>query len=453
MNGAPIHRRIIAAVAALVLGCAGVAARAQPAQDDALKVLDNPGGGQVVYGTIDGKHSAQSAMALMLKTVHGHFGGRPQVSKVFQVRGSSSYGAFFTLIASTQGGKAIAGEVIVDVPPGGQPAGALLYDEADRFGKTAPALLRALGQAWQAAHPAAAPGAAAAPAGQAQPLRMQTAGDRSASIGLPEGWQLLNVSGGQVSAEGPNGEKIGLGIIVGPIRDPAGAQNPRLPPVPGAAPPITCSPRGELFDAYVCAVNQVRERNHQPPASFQLTRSRTLAAGNGQNAVEAVFDVDLHDGKGPRSGSARIGTIFTRGLPTWAMTISNSSVPKTVAAAEAATMTAIIASYSQDARVINSELQTRLGEIHAIGERSKAQAQAADERRVASARAFEAHMDNIDRQSKAMQNYTLDRSQIQDNERNGRATVSNGLADALVHADPDRYEIVPTANFLKGVDY
>jgi hypothetical protein len=427
-------------------------AQAQSESGDTLRIIDAPGGGQVVYGTIDASHTPQSAMSLMLKSVHGHFGGQPRVSKVFQVRNTHSYAAFFTLIASKQGRKAIAGEVMVDVPPGGQPAGALLYDSAERFPQSEPALLRTLGDAWKTSQltQAATP---TATAGRAAELHMQTGGDRSASIGLPEGWKLLTVSGGQLTAEGPHGEKIGLGIIIGPIRDPSNAPNAHLPPVPGAIPPITCPARGDLFEAYVCVFNQVRERNHLPAASFNLTNAKDLTPPNGPRAIQAIFDVDLHDGNGPRNGSARIGTIFTRGLPTWAMTISHSSVPKTFAAAEGATLTAILDSYSQDARVIHGELQTQLAQIHAIGERSKAQAQAADERRIASAKAFDAHMDNIDRQSKAMQNLTLDRSQIQDNDLNGRATVSNGLADALVRANPDRYQIIPAAEFLKGVDY
>jgi len=31
--------------------------------------------------------------------------------------------------------------------------------------------------------------------------------------------------------------------------------------------------------------------------------------------------------------------------------------------------------------------------------------------------------------------------------------VPNSLADALVKADPDRFQTVPTQNFLKGTDF
>jgi len=103
--------------------------------------------------------------------------------------------------------------------------------------------------------------------------------------------------------------------------------------------------------------------------------------------------------------------------------------------------------------VVKAEQGAVMQGIKAAGARAQADAQAADQRRVASAQAFDASMANIDSQSKAMQNYTLDRSQIQDNEANGRATVSNGLADALVKSDPTRYQVVPPSQFLKGIDY
>jgi hypothetical protein len=438
------------ALVALVLGASAPPLGA--AGDAALTTIDVPGGGQVVYGGIDGQQTPQGAMALMLRSVHGHFGDRPQVSKVFQVRGSDSYAAFFTLVARNQGAKPIAGEVIVDVPKGRQAAGALLYDEASRFTRSQPALLRTLGEAWKAADP---PGAEASGAAAAPPagLRLQTAGDRSAYIGLPEGWQITGVAGGQVSVAGPKGEMIGLGLIVAPIRDPTAAQNQRLPPARGAAPVITCPAGGDLFRAYVCVVNQMREARKLPQASFGLADARPLPNPRGRPAIEASYEVDLHDGRGPREGSARVMALLTPGLPTWAMAMQSASVPKPLAAAEAGIVKAIIDSYRQDPKVIDGETKRKIDEIHAIGERSRLQAQAADQRRVADSRAFSAHLDDIDRQSKAMQNYTLDQTQIQDNERNGRATVSNGMADALVRADPDRYEIVPTANFLRGVDY
>jgi len=42
---------------------------------------------------------------------------------------------------------------------------------------------------------------------------------------------------------------------------------------------------------------------------------------------------------------------------------------------------------------------------------------------------------------------------IQDNDLNARGTALNGLAEALVKADPNRFQYVQTQDFLKGIDY
>lgn len=67
--------------------------------------------------------------------------------------------------------------------------------------------------------------------------------------------------------------------------------------------------------------------------------------------------------------------------------------------------------------------------------------------------AFQAHMDNIDRFSKSFQNYQLDQTELQDNDLNARGAVPNALADALVRDFPNRYQTVPTQDFLKGSDF
>jgi hypothetical protein len=285
---------------------------------------------------------------------------------------------------------------------------------------------------------------------------MATGGDRSASIGLPAGWQITSVSGGQLTAEGPNGERVFLGIIYQQIHDPRSMQNQRLPNSGsmGRNAPLVCAYGGDLFSAFVNVNNQVRQNNQLPAGTYKLISSQKLPASQfEQQVVQAILEVDLHDGKGLRSGSVRIGAMAPRGAPTWAMTVSGSNVPKTVGDAEASTVMAIVHSYSQDARVIAGETKAVIDNIHAIGAAAAKQAAASQAAGDARNAAFHAHMDDIDRYSKSFQNYQLDRSQIQDNTLNTRGTASNGLADALVKADPDRFHYVQTQDFLKGVDY
>jgi hypothetical protein len=62
-------------------------------------------------------------------------------------------------------------------------------------------------------------------------------------------------------------------------------------------------------------------------------------------------------------------------------------------------------------------------------------------------------MDDIDRSSKMNQDYILDRSVVRDTENAARGTVSNSYADSLVRGNPDRFQIVPNQDLLKGRDY
>jgi hypothetical protein len=69
-----------------------------------------------------------------------------------------------------------------------------------------------------------------------------------------------------------------------------------------------------------------------------------------------------------------------------------------------------------------------------------------------------AQQDSNARNSQGFSNYLLDQTVIQDNNMYGNGTVGHGTAwnstaDALVKSNPDRYEIVQSPNFWKGVDY
>jgi hypothetical protein len=62
-------------------------------------------------------------------------------------------------------------------------------------------------------------------------------------------------------------------------------------------------------------------------------------------------------------------------------------------------------------------------------------------------------MDDIDRLSKSLQNYQLDQTELQDNDQNARGAVPNSHADALVKANPNRFQTVSARDFLKGADF
>ena len=417
---------------------------------DSLKFINNPGGGEVVYGSLS-PQSYQSAMGFMLRQVHGHFGDRPQVGKFVQAKDGSSVAAFFTVNAKAESGasKPVSGMVIIAIPrSGAQAMAAVLYDDATRFPRTQPALLNSLNQAWQREsqqYAESQPGGAAG--ASSQTLVQTTAGDRSASIGLAPGWHIVNVAGGYLSAVGPNGETFDIAGMFQQIHDPRSMQ--RMPYGGGGGPVLVASMNGDLFTAYNAVVNQTRQSRGKPPVTFHLISSQKV----GPQAIQAFYEVDLLDGKGMRKGNVRLDPSYMPGAPTWALSVTNSSAPQSVYAEQSVVMAAMYKSYSQDRSVIGREQQVVLNGIAAAAARSKAEGAAADARREASSAAFNQHMDDLERSSKSFQNYQLDRSQLQDNQNNTRGTIDYQTADALVKADPNRFEIITRPDFIKGVDY
>ena len=322
----------------------------------------------------------QDAMVLVLRTVHKHFGVRPEVGKFFRAGDSHSMAAFFRIGMPSAGGPSahVSGLAIVSTPAGSQPAAAVLVDDSSRFGKTGPIMMKRLGEAWRADSAKASRQAPAGAAGSTLPegsgrprqLHAATAGDRSASIGLPEGWRLTGVTHGRLSAEGPNGETINRGIILHGIHDQAPRNGGRM----RGPPPLVYPRDGDLFQAFVSVTNQIRGGERMAPATYKLVRSAVAPHSPYEaRAIQADFEVDFRDGKGLRTGKARVGVMYTRGFPMWQMNIDTWTVPKTVAAAEEPTMLAITRSYSQNSKVIMDEAHAAVDKIHQDGKATQAQ--------------------------------------------------------------------------------
>ena len=135
-------------VARLAVAVLCVTAFLTPARgQDGLKTINNPGGGQIVYGPLTGQPSLQGAMVTMLRNVHNHFGDRPEIGRFYQARGTNSAATLFTLMAKSPAGKRIRGMVIVSSAKPNQPVdAAVIYDDADRFGTTWSAMMQTLNQ-------------------------------------------------------------------------------------------------------------------------------------------------------------------------------------------------------------------------------------------------------------------------------------------------------------------
>ena len=194
------------------------------------------------------------------------------------------------------GGQPLAGLVIITMHGNNSPQVGIMYDYANHFVSSEPAMLKLISDAWQKAGPSSgelpsyAQGQApAAPHDGPELLQRVTAGDRSAVIGLPAGWHLTGVSGGQLTAEGHLEKWLGLVLYQGIVDRRYGrTQGPSF----SGRGPLVCPLSEDLFSAFTTVINQVRRNAGKTQAAFNLTSSTYLAPDGGPARPVR----DLHSG-------------------------------------------------------------------------------------------------------------------------------------------------------------
>ena len=427
--------------------------------EDGLKTINNPGGGQIVFGPLPDETSMQHAMGTMLHTLHGHFGSRPQVGKFFQTPAKDSIATFFTLTATSLGGRRVAGMVIVSMPRGTKPAAALLYDDADRFGKTLNPMLKTLNEAWHTEAAKSAPTSPSpgthGPEGVAQPLRQTGFPDNSGSIGLPAGWRITSAGGGAVHVAGPHGEEVHLGGMFQQIYDPRSPQTRGMLDYLNKAhrPYFVCPYGGDLVRSWMTVAQQAHQQNNTPAPTFRTTSGRNIQPSPYESAAVLVLgELDMNNGKGPLLASVKIGAMKPTGAQ-WALNINIVGAPKQYADEEWPTLVAMVNSYRQNGAEIQRQTNIVIQNIHDIGAAATARAEATSKANDRHNADVEARWDANAKYNESFENYQLDRVVIQDNERNERGTTGYQWGDALVRSNPERFQYVPTQDFLRGVDY
>lgn len=418
-------------------------------QPSDFKTVDNPGGGHFAYGTLTGHSTLSSGMVYMLKQVHSHFGEKPRIGKFFQSRDGNSLATFFTVSAKNQGDKPVTGLVIITMRQGQTPLGAALYDDADNFVHSEPSMLQALTAACSqkvgrdssnggADQQTSAPEHASIP-----PLHKVTTGDHSAYVSLPDDWHLNGVNGGQLTAEGPHGEQIALGLFFADIANSSKIK------ISGKTPRIVCPLKEDLFTAFVCVFNQVRQHNQKPQATFQLISTLQLPADSLDyepvRPIQAIFTVDLNDGVGLRKGSARIGAFQLKGLQLWSMTMSASNIPQKYADAENDLLMAIIKSYRPDDNVISTDPREKLPRIFKQYDQTEGNVHAPSE--------INQQTCDLAWPSNVTQKYILNLTEVRDIENDTVGMVTNRFAYQLIRSNPNQFEVAPNQQMIQDADY
>jgi hypothetical protein len=431
--------------------------------EGSLKTIDNPGGGKIVYGQVEGQSTEAGAMGVVLRALHDRYGDRPQVGKLFQVRGTNSVALFFSLVKRDPANELVAGLIIVAKSAPDHVEAALVTDEAQRFASTVNPMLKTLLSVWNPAIPGGEPNQATA-AAPIPPLRQYTLPDRSATLSLPAGWNVLPQSGGgTILAVGPNGEGVILGfpLLAMNSADPRVQQTMRFAQGPGRNTVYAQTlyyPYGrDLAQTFVDLFQTWFEKRGGRAPTLQIIGEESVPAPPPMRCAHLTGQIDSHDGRGVKE----MNTVFCSGplAPpgSYMNVVYQTAVPVALADRERALMGAILASFSVDVRVVQGQIAAIAGpeidRIHEIGSQAARQAAAAHAMNDRYNRSVEERWDSQDRRNQAFSNYLLDQTVIQDNSLHGHATVWNQTADSLVANHPQRYQYVDDSNFWKGIDY
>ena len=454
------------------LGMAFLLAACAPAlaATPGVTTIANPGGGTIAYAQLPQQHSAQGAMGKVLQYVQSAFGARPTVGKYMKSPDGNSLAATFTV---TKGGTAMAGLALVSVSAAGPGAGAVLSDTEDHLRTSLKPMLARLQQeavakggsagaqaaianaggtsssAPSATKPGAAPAASSSSSSMgtqvkasapAEKLTQTQFPDGSGSVGLPAGWKITGARQGDVTATGPHGETLRFGMAQSAI-DFSNPQSRALGRGPGGTAPgnFVAIPYGTPGDtAFKQVITQLSQKQRKPAPAITYAAVTTLPSqGGGKNYF--LQGTVTPPGGAPVTTWIEVmeGTLGQAGV--WQVNIFDVSVPPAYAGQEANTVMSMFKTYKTNDAVIMGQISVSEKQTQAITNNFMVQSQKM--------------MDASDRSTQAESNYLLGNTVISDSDLNGHGTVSDDVANALIAADPNRFQAVSSGSYVKGIDY
>jgi hypothetical protein len=470
----------------LVVGCAST-----PQAQSALNTITNPQGGTIVYGVVDGATSQAAALGSVLRSVHSSCGEKPQVGKVFRVRGTNSDAVFFTVTNHPQGNRQAAGMIIATQTGPKTVEAAMVTDDAARFNSTVNPLLTQLFGVW---HPGAAPAGGNAPSaagstasggrGAAPPMRQVTTADGTVTLSLPEGWNTV-----------PNQTGMGMATVTGPqgailmLNQYFGIWDPNNPGVQGRLRrglkfknEIDYPSNADLTKSFADIFQRIRASVGQGPAPLKVDSVQPVSGSQNQCFN---FSGQLNpDGTAMRDTKMLVCRSTPNQAGQYWLTFTKCLLPLGASDQFRATAGAIMASFKPDMRraqaianaqaapiiaqmqqtyqahqqALMSFTQSQIARTKQIGAEATARMQSTEAANEQQWAGFDQQENNISRQGQGFSNYLLDQTVVQNNNVGGtgmvgHATLWNSTADALVKSNPNKYQIVDTPGYWNGVDY
>lgn len=442
------------AMSAVLAGTATLAPSPASAHGS-LQIINMPTGGEIVYGPLQNQGTLGDGLIFMLHQVHGHYGDKPQITRLFRVRGANSVATCFSLTDQNRTHQKLAGMVIVTEQQPGQLVAAVLTDDAQHFNQSMNPMLRRLDQVMAGRSPETAATAPTPQPAEVAPLQRENFPDGSGSVELPAGWRITGAYGGTVQAAGPRNEVVTLGMHIPVINTANPMQARRVAmetrggtmPLPGM---YTAYPYGsDPVQAFVAITNQVRQKSRKPPFSLEkIIQKQDQGSGFVMRAV-----VDGHDGIGPKEGILAVSFSQLGPMGNYVMYVNQVAAPVADAASEMPTLIAISRSYAANDAQIGRETAGEIAHIKQIGAQARAQADAAHQQEDATAQQFENHMTDIDRNSRGFADYMREQTVVSSTDGTAHGRFDNATAAAIVQSDPSHFEYLPTSEYVQGRDF
>ena len=431
-----------------------------------VTTIANPGGGTIAYAQLPQQHDTKGAMSKVLQYATTALGGRPTIDKEMQSPDGNSLALTFTVKPAKAGSAEISGLALVSASKDGPGAGAVLSDTTDHFRTSLKPMLARLQQeavakggsagaqaaianAGGGSDSSAKPGAASsasssagtlsgvAPKPSAPPAKLiqTTIPDGAGTIGLPEGWRITAAHAGDVRAQGPNGESLRFGMAQS-VADP-NTQSRTL--LNGPLHNFVSIPFGTPADqAYTEMVDQLARYARQTPPTIKYVQIQQFpdTKGGGKNTLLVA---DVSTPAGPVVSWTEVSTSMQLAMGSWQMTIYNIAVPPALADKEAATVASMFPAYKPNYAAIQAQ-------------------GTADFQQGMRTFAYTSYVNGQLLNSSALStqqttNYLLGQTVVNDSALNAHGTVSDDVANALIAANPNRFQAVPGSGMVRGIDY
>jgi hypothetical protein len=181
-----------------------------------------------------------------------------------------------------------------------------------------------------------------------------TAGDRTASITLPDGWQIIQVDHGALAASGPGGTTVYLGYTIPGIYDTVNPAARQAAMLAGRAhtPFILCPYGGDLATSYRCVLQQLRKNQQLPPATVHVATYPAVQVAPGETHAVLIQANVYSSDTGTRAATIRIGISTMSAAGQWTMTLNSVAAPQQLVNQQLPALREIISSYRQNGRSV-----------------------------------------------------------------------------------------------------